>query len=51
MGQKVSVLIDDNLSSGVYEISLNGEKLSSGVYFYRIRAGSFTDTKKLVLLK
>lgn len=51
LGQTVATLVDKELSAGEYEVTLNGNGLSSGVYFYRIIAGDFVQGKKLVLLK
>ena len=51
LGQTVATLVDEKLSAGEYEVTLNGNGLSSGVYFYRIVAGDFVQGKKLVLLK
>jgi hypothetical protein len=48
-------LISEILSAGTYKYeynaSLAGTKVTSGAYFYRLTAGGFTDTKKLLLLK
>lgn len=56
MGQKVRTLIDEPKSAGNYEViwdgkDENGQSVASGIYFYRIRAGDFTATKKMVILK
>ena len=51
LGQTVATLVDEELSAGEYEVTLNGNDLSSGVYFYRMIAGEFVQGKKLVLLK
>jgi hypothetical protein len=51
LGQCVAILVDEQKSPGVYEIKFNGINLSSGVYFYRLTAGSFVQTKKMILLK
>ncbi len=51
LGQKVATLVDGELSAGKHEVTLNGDGLSSGVYYYRIEAEDFVKTKKLVLLK
>ncbi len=51
LGNEVAVLLNDNVHVGNYEIEFNGINLASGVYFYRLTAGSYSDTKKFVLLK
>ena len=51
LGKEVAVLVNHELNPGTYEVLWNAEKVSSGVYFYRIEAGSFVDTKKMVLVK
>jgi hypothetical protein len=50
-GREVAVLVNENLKAGIYEMEFNAAGLSSGIYFYRITAGDFTDTKKMILLK
>jgi hypothetical protein len=56
LGQTVKVLADQDMTAGVQRLSWdgrddNGNSASSGVYFYRIAANSFTDTKKMTLIK
>ena len=51
LGEKVAELINDELSAGYHETQWNASGFSSGIYYYRLIAGSFTDTKKLILLK
>jgi hypothetical protein len=53
LGQEVITLVNEFKNAGSYEARFNaaGMNLSSGVYLYRIRAGSFVQTKKLVLIK
>jgi hypothetical protein len=51
MGRRVETLINANLSPGYYEVPFDGSKLASGIYFFRLSAGSFVDTKKAVLVK
>ncbi len=51
IGEEVRVLMNENKKAGSYSISFSGENLPSGVYFYTISAGRYTDTKKMVLLK
>jgi photosystem II stability/assembly factor-like uncharacterized protein len=51
LGQEVISLINENKEAGTYSLQFDGSSLSSGVYFYKIIAGDFTDTKKMVLIK
>jgi sugar lactone lactonase YvrE len=51
LGREVAELVNGEKSAGVYSVKFNGRNLSSGVYFYRIQAGNFSETKKLLLLK
>ncbi len=51
LGKEVAMLVNGTYSAGEYEVSLNGASLSSGVYFYKITAGEFTETKKMLMTK
>ncbi len=51
LGNQVAQLVDKNETAGKYSVRFNSSKLSSGVYFYRIDAGDFVQTKKLIVLK
>lgn len=51
LGEEIATLVNEEKSIGTYEVEFNGRNLSSGVYFYRIQAGSFIDTKKFILIK
>jgi hypothetical protein len=51
LGREVSVLLESELHAGNYVRQWNAEGKASGVYFYRLQAGRFTDTKKLVLAR
>ena len=51
LGREVASIISQELPAGTYARQWNAGKMSSGVYFYRLQAGSFTQTKRLVLLK
>jgi Secretion system C-terminal sorting domain len=50
-GQEVTTLANDEFTAGTYSINWNASGLSSGVYFYSIQAGNFSQTKKLLLVK
>ena len=50
LGQNVMTLVDEPLDAGSHLVSFNGYSLTSGVYFYTINAGSFTDMKKMVMM-
>ncbi len=51
LGEKVAELINTEMPAGYHQTVLDASSLSSGVYFYRIQAGTFISTKKLMLLK
>ncbi|MCK9424467.1 MAG: T9SS type A sorting domain-containing protein [Ignavibacteriaceae bacterium] len=51
LGNEITVLVNEEQVAGNYQITFDGSRLSSGVYFYKIQAGDFTVTKKLVLMK
>jgi len=51
LGREVTTLVNENKSIGNYSVRFNAGKLVSGVYFYRMQAGDFVQTKKLILLK
>ena len=51
LGQQVAVLQNGEEEAGYHELKFDGTGLSSGVYFYRIQAGEFVETRRLVLLK
>ncbi|MBZ0204077.1 MAG: FG-GAP-like repeat-containing protein [Ignavibacteria bacterium] len=50
-GKEILAMLNEELKAGTYTFELNGSNLSSGVYFYKITAGSNVDTKKMVLVK
>jgi uncharacterized protein (DUF1501 family) len=50
-GQRVAVLTEGDRPAGVHTMRFNGADLSSGTYFYRLRAGSFVETKKMSLVR
>ena len=51
LGKEVATLVNQDMSAGSYEINFDASELTSGIYFYRISAGSFTETKKMILLR
>ena len=50
-GHEVAVLINENLKPGNYEVTFDGSNLSSGIYFYKLSAGDYIQTKKMILIK
>jgi subtilisin-like proprotein convertase family protein len=50
-GREVSTLINGFKKAGNYEITFDASKLASGVYFYKLESGSYTETKKMMLIK
>jgi photosystem II stability/assembly factor-like uncharacterized protein len=50
-GKEVARLVNKELQPGTYEVTFNGSGLNSGVYFYRLSAGDFTETKRMILVK
>jgi hypothetical protein len=51
LGNEITILVNEEKPVGNYEVEFEASNLSSGIYFYRLQAGDFVDTKKMVLLK
>ena len=51
LGREVIALVNEKKPAGSYEVEYNASSLASGIYFYRLQAGNFVETKKMILLK
>jgi len=51
LGKEVAELVNENKSVGIYNVNFNASNLPSGIYFYKIQAGDFTDIRKMLLMK
>jgi hypothetical protein len=51
MGSKIAVIVDENKSPGSYSVQFNAGALPSGIYFYKLESGGYSDIKKFVLMK
>jgi hypothetical protein len=51
LGNEVAILINEERLAGRYEVEFDGNSLTSGIYFFRLQAGSFVETKKMILIK
>ena len=51
LGEEIETLVDEIKPSGTYQVTWNAKDLTSGVYFYRLQAGDFVQTRKMILLK
>ncbi len=51
LGREVQTLVNTRQAAGSYQVQFNAASLTSGVYFYRLQAGSFLETKKMLLVK
>jgi len=51
LGEELITLVNENKNAGRYEVNFDGSKLVSGIYIYRLTAGRYAASKKLILLK
>ncbi len=50
-GNQVAVLLKEELSPGIYDVHFDGSSLASGIYFYTLNAGEFSQTRRMILIK
>ncbi|MDF1611795.1 T9SS type A sorting domain-containing protein [Stygiobacter electus] len=51
LGREVETLLNEYENAGTYEIEFNGSNLTSGIYFYKITSGNYSETRKMILLR
>jgi len=51
LGRKIEDLVNEKLQPGSYEVTFDGSNLASGIYFYKLTSGEFSETKRMILLK
>ena len=51
LGNEVASLVNEQKPAGIYEVEFDAKQLTSGIYFYKLQAGSFVETKKMVLIR
>ena len=51
LGKEIATLVNEEKPAGNYKVNFDASKLSSGVYFYQLQAGSFVETKKMILIR
>ena len=51
LGKEITTLVNEQLKPGSYEVEWNAANYPSGVYYYKLTSGDFTETKKMVLIK
>ncbi|MCW8994951.1 MAG: T9SS type A sorting domain-containing protein, partial [Psychromonas sp.] len=51
LGKEVANLVNEFQQPGIYKVNFNGENLGSGVYYYRLESGRFSQTNKMILLR
>jgi flagellar hook assembly protein FlgD len=50
-GKLFSTIVSEKVSGGVHNYQLNADNIPSGIYYYKLQTDSFTDSKKLIILK
>ena len=51
LGKEVATLVNEKLQAGEYQVTFNGSNFTSGIYFYKLQAGDFSETKKMIIIK
>ncbi|MEO8210303.1 MAG: T9SS type A sorting domain-containing protein, partial [bacterium] len=51
LGKEVYTLVNEKQNAGNYKVKFDGSMLQSGVYFYKLKSGEFTETKRMILSK
>ncbi len=51
VGREVATLVNERQEAGMYQTAFNAQGLSSGLYFYQLRAGNYSEVKKMILMK
>ncbi len=51
LGREIAILINEKLNAGTYEVDFDGSEYPTGIYFYTLTSGQFTETRKMVLAK
>ncbi|MBU2507204.1 MAG: T9SS type A sorting domain-containing protein [Bacteroidetes bacterium] len=51
LGREAATLVNEELNSGEHSVIFDAKGLATGLYFYRLSAGSFVETKKMILLQ
>jgi len=51
IGREIATLVNETQQPGNYEVNFDASRLTSGAYLYRIQAGKFVETKKMILMK
>ena len=49
--REVTILVNEELNPGTYQIDFDGTNYPSGIYYYKLQSGNFAETKKMVLIK
>jgi photosystem II stability/assembly factor-like uncharacterized protein len=51
LGREIATLVNEKLNPGKYEVTFDGSNLTSGIYYYILKSGNYTETKKMVMIK